>query len=76
MLGNNSNETENQNVATSTDLHLDESGDLDTLPNRKPKKKRRPESRHCPPGKKEKKFHGVGCSADYMRKCCCISTRV
>ncbi|KAM7315921.1 hypothetical protein ACRRTK_025079 [Alexandromys fortis] len=47
--GNNSDETENRNVTASTVLHLDEPRDLDTLPKRKPKKKRRPESRHYPP---------------------------
>ncbi|CAO2618056.1 Zinc finger Y-chromosomal protein 1 [Lemmus lemmus] len=47
--GNNSDETENQSVTASAVLHLDESGDLDTLPTRKPKEKRRPESRHYPP---------------------------
>ncbi|XP_075815100.1 zinc finger Y-chromosomal protein-like isoform X2 [Microtus pennsylvanicus] len=49
VYGNNSDETENQNVTANAVLHLDESRDLDTLPRQKPKKKRRPESRHYPP---------------------------
>lgn len=53
MLDNNSDDTEARDVTASAVLHIDESADFGTLPKGKPKKKR-PESRNYPTGKKGK----------------------
>lgn len=58
LLGYHSDEIENWNVTASAVSHIDESGDLERLSKRKPKKKRRHKSRHYPTGKKERNSFG------------------